>query len=361
MPEESLVESCEIPRKMDVHPGYIWRRVARDIELPELLVLMRLSKSINLFLLHLLYRHIWVGKSAGHLVWALSCNRLLPPVVKTLYFDDDQARVDTAQWAAVLPALSHLWALMITPRIPMPLDVIPRISFRLSMFGSTSSVDHAWTQLIASQDNLQRIMCGSQFHAAPWPQPQQLPILHCVRGRPADLADFAFFNHPLETMWFLAEWPRVSGSLRPHDVHKFSATVVRPRRLRMSAPDFVRLVRASPGVLLQLRHLVLDEDMSWSNFKFESDLTGLAGSSLADVVTLVANRCFPKLESIFLVCSVTTAHRANRILLSCKDAFCFVKFMTGYCYASGSRLRSFRFVAVDGYATCYDWDPEIIN
>ncbi|KAJ7223871.1 hypothetical protein B0H12DRAFT_1240900 [Mycena haematopus] len=330
---------------MPPHPGYVWREIAGLCELTEILVLLRLSKSINLFLVHLLYRNISVGKSAKKMVASLANNSLLPPLVESIYFTDFLASVDISQWAAVLPALSHLWFLIITPRIPLPPHVIPLITFRLGFFGSISCVDPPWTQLLVSQDRLLRLVITSHFNALDCPGPGKLPLLRSMKGRPADLAKFAF-NHRLEDMWFYTGKSLGGAPLHPDDQAKFGASSSRLCTLRICAPGFVSLLRAAPHVVFPLRHLVLDEDLTWSAFTLNSDTQGLGGSSLAPLVSLLDEK-FRRLKSVFLVCSETLAHRANRRLITRNDAACFVKFMSGH--VSAPMLSAFRFSARDGY------------
>ncbi|KAJ7229674.1 hypothetical protein B0H12DRAFT_1240206 [Mycena haematopus] len=342
---------------MPPHPGYVWREIAGLCELTEILVLLRLSKSINLFLVHLLYRNISVGKSAKKMVASLANNSLLPPLVESIYFTDFLASVDISQWAAVLPALSHLWFLIITPRIPLPPHVIPLITFRLGFFGSISCVDPPWTQLLVSQDRLLRLVITSHFNALDCPGPGKLPLLRSMKGRPADLAKFAF-NHRLEDMWFYTGKSLGGAPLHPDDQAKFGASSSRLCTLRICAPGFVSLLRAAPHVVFPLRHLVLDEDLTWSAFTLNSDTQGLGGSSLAPLVSLLDEK-FRRLKSVFLVCSETLAHRANRRLITRNDAACFVKFMSGH--VSAPMLSAFRFSARDGYASCPDWNEESIS
>ncbi|KAJ7195414.1 hypothetical protein B0H12DRAFT_1245567 [Mycena haematopus] len=267
---------------MPTHPGYVWRQIALFCDITEILVLLRLSKTINLFLVHLLYRNVSVGKSAQKMVASLASNSLLPPLVESLYFTDFLASVDISQWAAVLPALSHLWFLIITPRIPLPPRVIPLITFRLGFFGSISCVDPPWTQLLVSQDRLLRLVITSHFNANDCPGPGKLPLLRSMKGRPADLAKFAFY-HRLEDMWFYTGKSLGGAPLHPDDLAKFSASSSRLTTLRICAPGFMSLLRAAPHVVFTLRHLVLDEDLTWSAFTLNSDTLGLGGSSLAPV------------------------------------------------------------------------------
>jgi hypothetical protein len=178
--------------------------------------------------------------------------------------------VDAEEWAAVLPALSRLWYLMITPHIPLSPDVIPLIHFRLTFFGSISTVNPPWPHLLASQDRVQKLVCTKFVcRGSEWPRTCQLPVLRSVKGCPGDLASWAFDCPSLNAMWFLG------GRLQPMDVAKITACTSRLRSLRISAPNFVSFARANPGAISTLCHLVLDEDVTWSDFMLISDEKGL--------------------------------------------------------------------------------------
>jgi hypothetical protein len=161
------------------------------------------------------------------------------------------------------------------------------------------------------------------------------------------------------------------------DIDKLTACTSRLRSLRISAPDFVSFARANPATVSTLCHLVLDEDVTWSDFTLISDQKGLVciiffekhraeyilqgDSSLASACALIENneRCFRRFESIFLVCGTIATDRSHCRLLSRDDAVCFLKFMSPYF--SSPALRIFRFSATDGYASCIGWDEDVLH
>ncbi|KAJ7797375.1 hypothetical protein B0H14DRAFT_3548179 [Mycena olivaceomarginata] len=122
------------------------------------------------------------------------------------------------------------------------------------------------------------VCCGSE-----WPRPRELPVLRSLKGHPADLAHWAFDRPSLDAMWFLG------GRLQPTDSAKLTVCTSCLRSLRISAPDFVSLARATPTAICTLCHLVLDEDLTWSDFTLLSDEMGLGGSSLASACSLIEN------------------------------------------------------------------------
>ncbi|KAF8146482.1 hypothetical protein K438DRAFT_504535 [Mycena galopus ATCC 62051] len=204
------------------HPGYVWREVGRHSHLPEVLVLLRLSKSINRFLNHLLYRNIAVRQSAARMVNTLATKQHLLPLVESIYFEDPMGRVDARQWALILPHLRNLIFLMITPLTPLPLSIIPSITFRLQSFCSTSTVDAHWAHLLASQPEITELVFNSDFYGDP-PTSGQLPMLRVMKGRPSDLAKFAHHPHLLD-LWFFTGYPLGSRSLNSADLAKFAAS-----------------------------------------------------------------------------------------------------------------------------------------
>ncbi|KAJ7347685.1 hypothetical protein DFH08DRAFT_808467 [Mycena albidolilacea] len=232
--------------------------------------------------------------------------------VETLCFEELQVSVDAEEWAAVLPALSHLWYLMITPRIPLSLDVIPLIRFRLTFFGSISTVEPPWLHLLASQDRLQKVVCTKFVcRGSEWLRPCQLPVLRSLKGRRGDLASWAFDHPSLNAMWFLG------GLLQLMNIDKLTACTSRLRSLRISAPDFVSFVRANPTAISTLCHLVLDEDVTWSDFTLLSDQEGLGGSSLASTCGLIENneRLFPSSTPIARGCGLFSQVHVSTLLL----------------------------------------------
>jgi hypothetical protein len=58
--------------------------------------------------------------------------------------------------------------------------------------------------------------------------------------------------------------------LAPSHLSQFAASPARLSTLRISAPDFLLLFDAAPKLVLMLCHLVLDEDLSWSDFTLKS-------------------------------------------------------------------------------------------
>jgi hypothetical protein len=183
-------------------------------------------------------------------------------------FDDVTAHVDLAEWTRVLPELVNLWCLGIAPNIPLPQQAVPLITFRLTCFQAICSVAGVWREFIASQSTLDELYLDSDF----WgdvPGPQQLPHLRSFKGRPQDLVSFAEV-HPLAHMWVFTGIPLDTHVFTPSDLLKLAASPSRLSTVRISALDFLTVLEAAPALLTSLRHLVVDEDLSWSNFTVES-------------------------------------------------------------------------------------------
>ncbi|KAJ7863781.1 hypothetical protein B0H14DRAFT_2574721 [Mycena olivaceomarginata] len=287
------------------------------------LSLLRLTKSLNVILRHLLYRNITVqGTSARKLVHSLANNPLLPPIVETLLFEDVSTHVNLEEWTRVLPQLVNLWCLGIAPNIPLPQQAIPRITFRLTCFQAICSVAGAWRDFIASQSILDEIYLNSFF----WgdvPGPQQLPHLRSLKGHPQDLVNFAAV-HSLVDIWVFTGVPLHTHVFSPSDLEKLAASPSRLFTIRISALDFLAVLEAAPALLMMLRHLVIDEDLSWSNFTLATgdDLSRSTFGRLA----ASPGRPFFALEN--------GPPRLAR------------------------RLRAFRFYASDGCAFWYNWGQD---
>ncbi|KAF8210720.1 hypothetical protein K438DRAFT_97281 [Mycena galopus ATCC 62051] len=279
------------------HPGYVWREVGRLSHLPEVLVLLQLSKSINLFLNVLVYRNIAVRQSARRMVKTLSTNRHLLSLVESIYFEDPTARIHPGQWASILPDMHNLVFLMITPFIPLSLNTIPSITFRLQAFCSTSTVDPVWAQFIASQQELTELIFNSDFYGDP-PASGELPMLRTMKGRPSDLAKFAQ-HHRLVDLWFYTGYPLGSHSLNSADLAQFAASPARLETLRISVPDFLKLLEAAPDVILSVLHLVVDEDWSWSKFTRHSS-SSLGAPWASSVAHLAATSSTSELCILFV-------------------------------------------------------------
>ncbi|KAJ7802000.1 hypothetical protein B0H14DRAFT_3488949 [Mycena olivaceomarginata] len=279
---------------------------------------------------------MWINAAKMHGSACSANNKHLPPMVETLCFEELLASVDAEEWAAVLPALSRLWYLMITPSHP---------SIHRRDSSHPLPIDFLWL-------HFHRRSSVAALAGLPRPPAE---VLRSVKGCPGDLASWAFDRPSLDVMWFLG------GFLDPMDINKLTACTSRLRSLRISAPDFVSFARANPATVSTLCHLVLDEDVTWSDFTLISDQKGLGDSSLASACALIENneRCFRRLESIFLVCGTIATDRSHRRLLSRDDAVCFLKFMS--LYFSSPALRIFRFSATDGYASCIGWDEDILH
>ncbi|KAJ7858218.1 hypothetical protein B0H14DRAFT_2577838 [Mycena olivaceomarginata] len=277
--------------------------------------------------------------------------------VETLLFEDVSAHVDLEEWTRVLPQLVNLWCLGIAPNIPLPQQAIPRITFRLTCFQAVCSVAGAWRDFVASQSTLDEIYLDSFF----WgdvPSPQQLPHLRSFKGHPQNLVNFAAV-HSLVDIWVFTGVPLDTHVFAPSNLAKLAASPSRLSTIRISALDFLAVLKAAPALLTTLRHLVVDEDLSWSNFTLATghDLSRSTFGRLAAAL----DGHFLHLKTVLLVCSPTYENREGRRPLYQSDAECFSTVFTSYCGAR--RLRAFRFYASDGCAFWYRWgqDTETVS
>ncbi|KAJ7847992.1 hypothetical protein B0H14DRAFT_2583213 [Mycena olivaceomarginata] len=301
-----------------------------------------------------MYQHIVVqGTATRKLVSALAYNATLPPLSTTT-----PPTVNLAEWTLVLPALVNLRHLGITPGIPLPQDVIHRLPFRLTIFSALCEVGGTWAELVASQPGLHSVYVDSDF----WgdvPGPNQLPNIESLKARPRDVARFAEI-HALVNLWIFTGTPLATQVLTPSQLSQFAVSPSQLSGLRISAPDFLLLFDAAPDLVLMLRHLVLDEDLSWSGFTLDAGEETLLDSTIAKVAAVLDGQ-FLHLLSVLLVCSGSARDRAERRPLLLCDAPCFQKIFAANCRARG--VRTFLFYARDGYARWTNWglDEEVVS
>ncbi|KAJ7437877.1 hypothetical protein FB451DRAFT_1192965 [Mycena latifolia] len=132
----------------------------------------------------LLYQHISVGDEAGRLVRTLADKRSLPPMVQSLIFHSSLcAYINKAEWTLMLPAMQNLRHLVVNHHIPLDHLILPLITFRLHTFLSPKLEE------IGFHSDLLSFVPG----------PSKLPMLRSVKGRPEDVARFAW-NHHLDSV-----------------------------------------------------------------------------------------------------------------------------------------------------------------
>ncbi|KAJ6448651.1 hypothetical protein C8R45DRAFT_947867 [Mycena sanguinolenta] len=349
--QEQAAVKARVAHLMKLRAGMKGRRVS----VTDLISLLRLSRSVNVALRYLLYRTVAVGASAGKFLDSLAANAHLRHLVRFLVFEDRCAQVRPRLWAALLPTLVNLVGLTIAYDMPLPHRVIPEIAFRLTFFESLSYLGCMWAQLLTLQPGLEELI----LHDVIWgciPDPQFLPRLRRLRGYPADIAKFTKFL-TLEDVWFISKKPLSNGkpTLRSRSLPDFAVSPCRFSTLRISAPDFVRLSTAAPDVVSMLQHLVLDEDLTWSEFLLKSDVYGLGASTFGRAATAL-DRNFAHLRSVLVECLQSTQNRHYRPLLERIHSRCFAKILAGHC--SAPVLEAFRFHAADGFAVWTGWGKE---
>ncbi|KAF8190200.1 hypothetical protein K438DRAFT_1763219 [Mycena galopus ATCC 62051] len=313
-------------------------RIART----ERLSILLLTKSLNAFLRFLLYRYILVGASA-------------PKLVRSLQFVDGSlsASINPRLWALILPQMERLQFLGIASDIPLSQATISSLTCRLTGFEAIFPVRITWGELIASQAGLDELIFHGEFHGEV-PGPDLLPRLRSIRALPADVTRFAR-AHRLTDAWFLTLGALGTATLSPRALNRLAASPSRLLTLRISAPNVLLSLAAAPAVFSTLEHLVLDEDLTWSDFTLFSDTGGLARSTWGEVACAL-NRTLSHLHIVLLICSHSMQDRAYRRRLTCDDAPCFARIFAANSTAPG--LRSFRFYAMDGYAVWTGWGQE---
>ncbi|KAJ7787003.1 hypothetical protein B0H14DRAFT_2629891 [Mycena olivaceomarginata] len=193
-----------------------------------------------------------------------------PYLVISLIFADDVTSVEVLEWMIVLPALVNLWRLGITSRIPLPRPhAIPSVS---------SYVLPGHVQLVAPGKTSLLPNPGSANST--W------------------TATFAVL--------FRIRWCCPTSKVSKLG-HRRGEICSNPPSLRCMdfGPDFLLLSAAAPEFVEVLRHLALDEDLTWSDFTLESGADCIAGSTFGRVATTLDGQ-FIHLKSVLLISSSCT-------------------------------------------------------
>ncbi|KAJ7750620.1 hypothetical protein B0H16DRAFT_1460717 [Mycena metata] len=315
----------------------------------ERLTLARVSKAFTRLYNPVIYRLNYVGSNAKKFVHSLANNPRLPPLVLKLIFDESRdTLVDVEEWSAVLPAMVNLHYIGIVPTIPLPRHVLPLLTFRLRGFGSTGDVVGPWAELVASQSELEELRLQADFFGVV-PGPNQLPRLRLIQGRPADIARCA--QHQFKQIWFYRSPPFGRRSLKAADLTLLACSPARLLDICICACYFTRLLHTAPQMLTTLRHILLDEELDWSNFTIDPHAP--VANSIKNFAVALTRAQFPRLESVLLICSRNTADHGSRRRLSCADGAYFLEaFKT---YLPGPRFCSLRLFAFDGCVGFNEW------
>ncbi|KAF7358323.1 hypothetical protein MVEN_00881800 [Mycena venus] len=285
-------------RSLSRLPPSFWLEVAIYSELYERLALLRLTRAVNAALLHLLYRKVLVTESADVLVNTLVTKRFLLPLVISLCMEDPTARVDHEQWEAILPYMRNLETLVIAPStIPMPFHIIPLIQFHLVSFHAITSIQGHWVDFLAACSDLEELALDGRFlgHV---PSSMRMRRLSAIKAQPADIARFAERHTRLCDLWFFTLQPLAASHLLPEDIRRFSVSPSRVDSIRISAPDLLLLIAGAPALVSTLRCIVLDEDLTWSDFTLNAG-PSLATNALVQLATAL-DSSFLHLKSVFL-------------------------------------------------------------
>ncbi|KAK7013048.1 hypothetical protein R3P38DRAFT_3008146 [Favolaschia claudopus] len=322
----------------------IYLEIGLCVRLRELLVLLRVSSALNGLLRHYLYRHLGTDFPAK-LIDSLAKNPELPPIVKSITFDAPDS-VCLEQWESVWPQLRNLDYFSISGGIPLPRRLLRLSTCRLTYFAATCTVLRSWVDFIATQPEIDELRFDREF-MGPVPKPELLPKLTAIKARPNDWVKFAEL-YPLYHVWSYTGDGLVHDNLNFASLHRLSHSPSRLSTLRISCDDFLAIVGYAPRLLTRLRHIVLDEDLSWTEFLLANNDVGLEDSTWARVASSL-NVNFLNLQGILLVCCQTrVGRRQNRRRLRRSDGQDFAWILRLNCKAPS--LKAFRFYAHDGYA-----------
>ncbi|KAJ7307861.1 hypothetical protein DFH08DRAFT_823947 [Mycena albidolilacea] len=287
-----LPKSEAVPAFKSPIPFETFLRVFAYCRLRERAVITRLCTQLFPFSRHVLYHDV---------------------MVFSLIFADDATSVEFSESTIVLPALVNLWRLGITSRILLPQDLMRSLPFRLTCFQATCAVGGNWKDFIASQPGLYELYLDGDFCGVV-PDLTVLPNLQSLKARPTDIARFVE-THALCDAWFFTGAPLGTKTLSAVELTHFDNAQYCLTTLRILALDFLLLSVAAPEFVELLRHLVLNEDLTWSDFTLDSGADCVAGSTFGRVATALDGQ-FIHLKSVLLVFASHSKSPSMR-------AFCF--------------------------------------
>ncbi|KAJ7067680.1 hypothetical protein B0H15DRAFT_958206 [Mycena belliarum] len=305
--------------------------------------LISLCKANRATLLPLLYRDVYVGEGANHLIVTLQHHQDLALGVRSLEFAKNvSVTLNRRAWAFVLTQMNNLRRLVVSRHVPLDWDVIPRLSFRLHSFTALSSVIGPWATFVTNQRELREFACDGDFFASA-PRRDKLPWLRRLKARPEDIGKFSRV-HALEHVWFWAPPPLDKHGLGERDLLRFADSRTRLQSIRLGPGQLMQLLNHAPQMLATVRAVVLEEEITWYAFTFDTSRGVL-------LTCTAALHRMPAIESLQLVCSLSPTKVTRPIEL--EHAVIFSGALLGACTAP--MLRTFHFCAVDGCATWTDW------
>ncbi|KAK6974479.1 hypothetical protein R3P38DRAFT_3239327 [Favolaschia claudopus] len=336
--------------------------VALFCDIPERLSLYGVSKGFRGVIRLILYTSIEVDSRAANLVVrSLAKNPELPKFVECLWFRDRDTLIEAKYWARALPAMKNLWLLVIPGKVDIPRHLASHPPFQLRYFGAVSNVSGHWPAFLRRQYSLEEICINGEFRG-PIPGIAALPALRRLRAQPGDMALLLQRHHTVAEIWFRTPATSLAGQmLDDTDLERLAETRSLLTHLRIGLPELLPIYSAIPNMLLTLQHLVLDEDLTWSAFKLETeDVLYLWESPLQKLAVILDTR-FEYLESVFLIFNSRRESRVGneRKLLKISDAHCFASVFASYSKAP--LFKTLRIQAKNGYAVCRNWDTHGIK
>ncbi|KAJ7784909.1 hypothetical protein DFH07DRAFT_763522 [Mycena maculata] len=292
--------------------------------------LMRLNSSIHELICPLIYRHIHISRRRAYgLIHSLLCNVNLPPMVKSLVFDEGEFRphLDETEW--------------------------------LKFFGARTTIMRPWTGLLAVEPDLEELALNSQLFITP----PELPQLRAIKARAADVAHFLECKDLIVDVWLAPQplFPGESG-LTSADLRRFSVSPSRLKNVRLGASQFLDIFKVAPDLLTSVHYIILDECNEWHHFCFGEQLP--AGIVLETAALL--NERFLNLETLMLVsesaprtpggASPTKVCNSRSDSVPVPDvapALVFSRVLSPLCRAP--RLRTYHFCAFNHCVTFNNW------
>ncbi|KAJ7256753.1 hypothetical protein C8J57DRAFT_1517386 [Mycena rebaudengoi] len=285
----------------------LFSEIALHVPNDTLLQLFYLSRASKRIARVVLYKNIAITKKGPLLVRTLASDRSLPPMIHSLQFLPEewgQIRVDGLEWEQVLQQMSNLKFLTICDYIELTPAALQGITFRLKSLYSCDGLVAPWTLLLQNQMAVEELNIHGDIEGAV----PVLPALRNVCAPPLTVANLLEHNPSIVEATFFRR-SRVLGSMHPSvmdTLGRVNASILQTLRLR--CPDFLYISHL-PSLLPVLRHLVLDDDVTWqmTDRKYPRTLRSASQKLNIDVV--------PNLHTLRLV-GARTHHNPSDIILA---------------------------------------------
>jgi hypothetical protein len=186
-------------------------------------------------------------------------------------------------------------------------------------------VEGVWLDFLNNMCTLEVFLLHGSLHGR---VPGPLPRLHAIKAHAADLAKFAEGHITLCHLWFDRSKPLAESQLGPVELTPFAASFSQLDTIRISAPDLLLLISGAPKFVSMLGHIVIDEDLTWSDFTLNG------GPSLVCIRYFYSLALMACLFS-HAICSPSSPLRSTAVSFTLKPSFSFARIIARAALIAG--------------------------